>query len=314
MKRVRKAMACFFVLMVLNGCGKGAKARTFNQKQYEYHDGVAWVQLKEQHLFHTEYLGVVCIDESGREIFCMPEVNLSQVSNFYDGVALVQGQYLMNKSGEFMHDLKAELGVHGIVMFGDNYFDGYIFVEEYTNGVQMTGVLDRDLNWLIEPTSRLNKTEPKGNYLYYSSLEGYYDAKRNEFIDEETFRDRHFQRCFPQSGLIFLSRNGNNSFNYSLGTESGTVWLDESCRTGFYNTNLEMVIDLSYYPSIQPLSDFKQGKCLMSFTTAQGKTYTGLMNMNGEFLFIETGYIENDGEIIKFKRGNFDWNGNFFES
>lgn len=285
----------------------------FNPNEYEFHDGVAWVQLTERHIFHTEYLGVVCIDETGREIFSMPEVNKGQVSNFYSGVAIVQGRYLMNKNGEFIHDLKKELNVAHIIMFKDNYFDGYIFVEQETNGVKMTGVVDSELNWLIQPTSRLNDIQPQGNYLYHNSLEGYYDAKANEFIDEQVFRYRHLQRCYPESGLIFLSRNDYGMLCYSSDTEHGEVWLDESSKTGFYNTSLEMVIDLSDYPSIQPLSDFRQGKCLMSFTTARDKSYVGLLNMNGEFLFVETGYTKNDSERIQFKSGYFDWNGNFFE-
>ena len=317
MRTQKKKYIYLFVIplaiIILSACGSKKEPRVYNPQNYEYQDGVAWVQLKAAGWITPQYFGVVCIDENGIELFSMPEVNNDEVSNFYNGIALVKGQYIMNKDGEFIHDLKSELGIQKVVMFRNRYFDGFIFVQKITNGVAMTGILDSNLKWVIEPASKLNDTEPKGNFLYYNSSIGYYDAQENEFIDENNYKIRHIQRCFPESGLIFLTKKYNDVFTYSAGVVTGEVRLDESCQTGFYNSNLQMIIDLGYYPSVEPLSDFQGENCLLQFTTARNATYVGLINRNGEFLFIESGYVGHTSERIEFRNCYFDWEGNCYK-
>lgn len=316
---ILKKYGIYFLLIplfviVLSACNSKNEPRIYNPQNYEYQDGVAWVQLKAAGWLTPQYFGVVCIDENGVEIFSMPEVNNDEVSNFYNGIALVKGQYLMNKNGEFIHDLKSELGIQKIVMFKNRYFDGFIFAQKITNGVSMTGILNNNLEWVVEPTSKLNNTEPKGNFLYYNSSIGYYDAQKNEFIDENTYKIRHIQRCFPESGLIFLTKKYNDVFTYSAGVVAGEIRLDSSCQTGFYNSNLQMVVDLGCYPSVEPLSDFQGGKCLLRFKTARNATYVGLINLDGEFLFVESGYVGHTSEKIEFRNYYFDWEGNCYKN
>ena len=314
-KKLSKKFFVCIVFIILCGCGKKEEARTFNPKNYEYHDGVAWVHLTEKHLFSTSYLGVVCIDENGTEIFSMPEEN--NVSNFYNNIALVSSRYIINKSGEVLHDLKKELDVK-IKMFPDNYFDGFIFVEKTVDGVTMTGILSSELEWLIEPTSKLNDIEAKGNFLYYSNTIGYYDAKKNELINEDKYRLRHIRRSFPESGLIFLSQDYGNKFVYSTDYSDEEILLEgEGNRTGFYNKDLKMVLDMSDYPNVKPLSEFVDGKCLIRFETENKPSiHIGLINTKGEFIFIKSGrYIEvkeYDTDKIVFSDCYFDWNGNYY--
>lgn len=313
-KLLKKIFVCI-VFLILSGCGKKEEARTFDPKKYEYHDGVAWVHLTEKHLFSTSYLGVVCIDENGTEIFSMPEEN--NVSNFYNNIALVSSRYIINKSGEVLHDLKKELDVK-IKMLPDSYFDGFIFVEKAVDGVTMTGILSSGLEWLIEPTSKLNDIEAKGNFLYYSDAIGYYDAKKNEFINEDKYRLRHIRRSFPESGLIFLSQDYGNIFVYSTDYSDEEIRLEgEGNRTGFYNKDLKMVLDMSNYPNVKPLSEFVDGKCLIKFETENKPSiHIGLINTKGEFIFIKSGrYIEvkeYDTDKIVFSDCYFDWNGNYY--
>lgn len=312
---LRKIILVCAVFAILCGCGKKEETRTFNPKNYEYHDGVAWVHLTEKHLFSTTLLGVVCIDENGTEIFSMPEEN--NVSNFYNDMALVSGRYIINKSGKMTHDLKEELDVK-IKMLPDNYFDGFIFVEKIVDGVTMTGILSSEMEWIIEPTSKLNDIEAKGNYLYYNDLVGYYDAKKNEFIDEHKFQLRHLRRSIPKSGLIFLSKDHWNEFVYLTDYNEGRIYLDDvNYRTGFYDKDLNMVLDMSDYSDIEPLSEFVDGKCLIKFETKNTPAiHIGLINTKGEFIFIKSGrYIEikeYDKDKIVFGDCYFDWNGNYY--
>ena len=242
----------------------------------------------------------------------MPEINNNEVSNYYNGIALVKGQYIIDKQGCFIHDLVEELDINGAKMFSNRYFDGYIFVNRIVNGVPMTGIVNSNLEWIIQPTSKLNNIEPKDNFLYYNSTVGYYDALTNEFIDADTYELRHVDRCFPESGYIFLLKEGYNTFKYSKGNTSGTIQLDENCQTGFYNEKLQMILDLGYYPSIEPLTDFRDGKCLVRFSTATNAKYVGLINLDGEFVFFDSDYIGYNTDKIEFNSGYFDWNGNYY--
>ena len=318
-----------FILLFVSACEKDEQEgpRKFNPNKHEYHDGVAWVQIYDSHLFdsYTTYGDLICIDEDGVELFCMPDVNICQVSNFSNGIALVDGKYIIDKSAKLIHNLEKELGVT-IEMFprykydgfpggptkdtnSECYFDGFIFVTQEIEGVEMTGMLNSNLEWIVEPTAQFKDMKPEDNYLYYNGIMGYYDALTNEFIDEDEYRIRHMLRCFPESGIIFLECQGNHKFTYSLGSVQGKIYLENIDKTGFYNRDLDLLLDLSEYPSVKPLSDFKSNKCLISFENVREESYVGLINLEGKFIFINTGYLGHDSEKIKFKDCYFDWEG-----
>lgn len=305
------AILLTFVLFI-NGCNK-EKERTFNVNfySYEFYEGMAWVQLYDRPFLALREDGVVCIDENGVEVFSLPEVNEDEVSNFCNGIALIDSRYIINKEGTILHDLKEEFDLE-IIMLPDHYFDGFIFVRRIVNDVIMTGVMNSDLEWQIEPTSKLEDFEVKANFLYYFYSMGYYDALSNEFINEDEFQYRHIQRSFPESGLIFLNKEYNGTFSYSCKNteERGKIEMPESCKTGFYNKNFDMVLDMSQYASVMPLTDFNNGKCLIRFSTMKEETYTGVINLDGEFIFLYEGYVHNyDNEKIEFSDCYFDWNG-----
>lgn len=254
---------------------------------------------------------MVCIDEKGLEQFSLPDVNIDEVSNFYNNIALIDSRYIIDKKGKIIHDLKKEFDVE-IIMLPDSYFDGFIFVSKKVNDIYMTGIMDSNLEWLIEPTSKLGSFEVKGNYLYYFYSLEYYDALSNEFINEDGFQQRHVHRSFPDSGLIFLEQKYDGMFSYECENieEKGEIGLSDLCKTGFYNESLEMVLDLSNYKSVKPVSDFLDGKCLIEFNDEQNEHYTGLINMNGEFVFLCEGYIRDyDEEKIEMSDCYFDWDG-----
>lgn len=74
-----------------------------------------------------------------------------------------------------------------------------------------------------------------------------------------------------------------------------------------------MIIDLSMYPVVKPLSDFVNGKCLICFTTTQKESYVGLIDFEGKFLFIHLdNFIKYNEEKIEFRDCYFDWYGNYY--
>ena len=320
-----------FVLLSLSACGKKDEQegpRKYNPNKYTHYDGVAWVQSYDSSFFGNKtYADLICIDEDGVEIFSTTDVNIRKVSNFANGIALVDGRYIIDKSGKTIHDLETELGVtiemfqrYTAGMFGDTkdwssgtYFDGFIFVNKEVDGVTMTGVLNSDLEWVIEPTAKFNNMQPEDNCLYYNSTMGYYDALTNEFIDKDEYQLRHMLRCFPESGIIFLDHQGYNNFTYSLGKVNGKIYLENLDKTGFYNKNLELILDLSEYPSVKPLSDIKNDKCLIQFEDASEEEYVGLINLEGKFIFVKTGYTGHTSKKIKFNDCYYDWDGNCYE-
>lgn len=309
-----KILGCALVLIIvlfISSCEK--KSRTFDVdfNSYEFYDGVAWVQLYDRAFLSRQEDEVVCIDKNGMEIFSLPEVNKDEVSNFYNGIALIDSQYIINKEGVFLHDLKNEFDLE-IIMLPDNYFDGFIFVRKKINDVAMTGVMNSNLEWLIEPTSKLGDPEVKANFLYYYYEMGYYDALYNEFIDEAEFEYRHIQRSIPKSGMIFLKKGYDEAFSYECAYTKGRgkIELPDFCETGFYNENLEMVLNLSQYDSVNALTDFQNDKCLITFQTAKEKTYTGVINTDGKFIFLQEGYVlDYDNEKIEFTDCYYDWDG-----
>lgn len=317
------------ILLSVPACGKEEEPegpRKFNPDKYRYYDGVAWVQLYEESFWNREYGDLVCIDEDGVELFSTTDVNIRQVSNFANGIALVDERYIIDKEGNTVHDLKAELGVTiemfprykpGVVGMTEDYsveryFDGFIIVHKTVEGVMMTGMLNSELEWVVEPTAKFQDICPKDNCLYYNSTVGFYDALTKEFIDEDEYQFRHMTRCFPASGMIFLEHQGYNKFTYSLGEVKGRIYLENLDKTGFYDRNLQLLLDLSEYSSVMPLSDFRGDKCLIQFEDARGEVYVGLIDLEGEFLFVRTGYQSYDSKKIKFNDCYYDWDGNCY--
>lgn len=327
MKNKFLILMLFSVLLSFSSCKckkEVTETRIFNPNNYTYYDGVAWVQLSDPGLFSKNYLGIVCIDEMGNELFSMPDVNKDDVSNFYDNMALVKGQYIINKNGEITHDLVDEFDLENVEIFPDNYFDGFIIVEKDVNGVLRTGILNSKLKWVVKPTAKFNDIEPLGNFLYYNDTIGYFDAKKNKFISEAEYKSKHIQRCFQKNGVIFLSQDNGNNFKYHSFLTGGTIELDDNCRTGFYNRDLEMVLDLSFYKDLIVLSDFKDDKCLVRFKTMQKRYIAdialdniiiGLINIKGEFIFLKSvisDYVGYNNEKIEFKGCYYDWDGNYY--
>lgn len=303
------------IVLLLCSCKKEEEAQFFDPKNEKYHfqDNVAWVQQADNGFFGPKNFILTCIDEDGNSIFRIPDASLSSVSYFYNDVALLYGQYVINKEGIIIHDLQKELDVK-IKMFDDNYFDGFIIVEKKVNDVDMTGILNSNIEWVVEPTTKFNDIEPKGVFLYYISGE-YFDALTNEMITEDEYLIRHFERSFPDSGIIFLNNQGYNKYIYHSSISNGVIYLDnDSYITGLYDRNLILLLDLSDYNNVSILSEVKNSKCLILFETEQNQKLVGLINFNGNFLFTYNYYLYNgyDKNTIDFSDCYYDWDGNYY--
>ena len=205
--------------------------------------------------------------------------------------------------------------------FSDNYiYDGYIFVEKEVHGIYLTGIINSyTWEWQIQPTELLNGITQEANFLYkIAENENYYDALLDEFINYDTFLLRKIIRTFPKQGILFFRKVNDHEISYDYNGVSGNFSIINP-KTGYYiydNNNFLLLLDLSKYEDVQDLSCFHNSSTsLIKFKTTYDDTiYIGLINLQGEFLFIEkySSYKKWSENQIIFNDGYYDFDGYFY--
>lgn len=272
------------------------RTETYFKEARNFSDDVAWVKPEEDdsnwELINTE----------GEVLFTLDKGE-DPTTDYKRGIAIVEESKVVDKKGNIISSMKD--GTYDTIISNEFSYDGYVVVSKTTKSIEGTetkcGIIDNDGSWYHELDEKLNNpdSEVEGSMLYENWDDddnySYYDLKTDEFIDEDTYNKRILDRSF-YDGLAF--------FTYE--EESGAVWLSgvgtgfeiyedrakKIRKTGFYNTDLELVIDLSKYSFCQDLSHFQDGYCAVLLRNPDGDDFYTIIDKKGEFTFEPIGDTE----------------------
>ncbi len=253
-----------------------------------YHDGVVWVQYD---IGDTKQW--CCCDKTGEILFWLDPL-FTPTTHFANGIAIVDKSMIVNKKGEviwsiWQEGLSAGEKIWGqgsiesidIVNWSGEEFYGYTMVrfdvECYDYSGEMTGVLNEDGSWRLEPISELNPAQYiSGGWYYLHSSEGeiYYDLITNTFVapwDENVGANFMF-RFADHNDLVFQSKYD----------EFGR-WTGD----GFYDATGNKVIDLSRYIIDKKSGDpeFNDGYAMLEIRNEQGSSYYTIIDTTGKEMF-----------------------------
>ena len=318
-----KISSVFLLLVVsilLCSCEK-ENSNLYDPSKFTFFDERAWVYEEKLEGFFTRRMNLIslsCIDTSGRVIFTIQD-EPKYPSNFCNGYALYDTSYLIDTEGT-IKNLAEDFGDLEIQRKPDDdyHFDGYIIVQKLINNVKMTGIIDSsNWTWHMNPTEKLNELTQDVHFLY-TTKEDYYDMLLNEFISREEYLIRKVTRTFPDYGIMFFEQNESKPehFYYKYKNSSGYVIMDKDNKTGYYDNDFNLVLDLSEYREVKHKAYSQKRKtALISFRTDYDKRrYVGLITMNGDFLFTELGtdYKNTKNSKISFEHGYYDFEGNYY--
>lgn len=244
------------------------------------------------------------IDTKGNVLFTL-EDNEEPITNFKRGIAIVDYKKVIDKNGNVVSSV--EDGEYDKINTDEESFEGYVFVEKTVSNIEGTntkyGILDNDGSWYHKLDSKIGllKYNAIGTMLYYGS-DTCYDLKNNEFIDEETYMKRGFDRSF-HDGLIYLTVDEDTGYvNLPVDGEDFEVIKNKKKikKTGYYDEKLNLVIDLSKYSYCNPISHFQNGYCPIIIRNPDSKDFYTVLNKKGEFVFEP---IEQPGNCHTFSSG-----------
>lgn len=252
----------------------------------DFHDDVAWVNVE-----FIDGSRWCCCDKNGEILFMLDGFE-QPTTCFANGVAIVNHSKIINKTGEIIWSIEEngmkianELWGSGNVTKVEILFDneedadeeyfGYTFVKFYIDSyeltAEMTGILDPEGNWYLEPVDYFvfNSYEECGIYNYSGTK--LYNILTNEFAEDHFTGDYdkwydtyHAER---HNGLIFDGWSSDHNF--------------------FYNLDGKEVINLSRYTLISYADDpeFNEGYALLEIENEQGSHYYTIIDTNGKEMF-----------------------------
>ena len=277
-----------------------ATETTFNDA-HDFSEGVAWVQVEKDGNWS-------CIDGSGTVRFSLGADEFP-VTDFIDGGAVVQTGYqdqskvirLVDKGGNTVFPSADDKNVY--IYVGSTLGD--TAVARTVNSIRVTetqdGILDSSGKWIVEPTGELILGDQTvfgygilpvgdgpggGSYKNYR----YYDAHTNSFFSEAPGTDylrleKHIIPYLYHEDLAFLAHDPSGFLNlpgYASMPDLGF----KADKTGFYNRNKKLVIDLSGYPrGVYPRGDFSGGYCSLDLWNPQQNQFSVIIDKTGKEMF-----------------------------
>lgn len=157
----------------------------------DFSDGVAWVNYTS---------GWSCVDKEGKILFSL-NAGSKPITDFIKGIAIINGDTVINKSGEIISSVKD--GLYDSIVIDESYnYNGYVFVKKRVDTFQKTedqiGVIDSNGNWYIEPTSKIKFARHRGEGMYYVAMD--FDANNQLiFLDINTKQFIRTDPYYPQS-------------------------------------------------------------------------------------------------------------------
>lgn len=265
---------------------KQEKTSSFFERARDFSEGVTWVS--------EEYISPwKCVDVKGNVLFELEE-DEEVTTDFKNGIAVVDAKRIVDKDGNTISSV--DDGEYTSILSDEFDFEGYVFVEVYSNTIDETttkvGVIDSEGEWYLKPTEKISKYYDYEGQGIYDALAGdeekdkYYDVYKNEFIGWSDVVKRRVDRSYS-NGLIFLSYDEDydkNSAGYKMDFKAEELGFNNHVA-GFYNEDKELVIDMSKYAGVEDLSGFQDGYCLVEIRNPQGENFITIINEKGDYMF-----------------------------
>lgn len=257
----------------------------------DYHDGVAWVKV-----IFNDTTKWTCCDQEGNILFSLDEAS-EPTTDFAQGVAVVDSNRVVNKSGETVWSIEKEGTEFGSQTWGqgsvtniwisyrpaEEEFFGYTFVvfevDSYEISGSFTGILDPEGQWYAEPALKQYRYAEDGLYEYYVP-NGYDLPNESQWylynvLTNETEEGKNGNRDYSQYVAW------QNAFKFAR--QDGLMFTEDEIGCCFVDANGNRAIDLSKY-NINYYGEspvFHEGYCLLEVSNEQGAYYYTVIDTAG---------------------------------
>jgi len=266
----------------------------------DFSEEVAWVQG-----FNAIWY---CINTEGKILFELPE-DSKPSDDFDNGIAVIDGNKVINISGEIIFDAEKEgcILVHNFNR--DSYlYDGFVIVSKFIDTFEVTeeqyGILNNDGNWALELTNEYSEPNYCGSGIFL--LTQYNDGERNQiyfnantgntFIhdsdDELEFSQGYAISTiygYPEGITKLIDSEGKEMFSLNKSCYFGSfsedlIYLSHGENQGFYDVSGNMVVDLSEYNIINTPC-FTDGYAFLRLNNEQGSYFFTTIDKQGNLQF-----------------------------
>lgn len=267
----------------------------------EFQDNVAWVE---------DVGNYYCIDTTGKILFFLEKNkfnNSISVTNFSNGISVINNSYVINKSGEIISS--TEYGDYDEIILQGEYLDtiynGLVFVEKkietFDKNETLIGIIGNDGKFKRELSDKIKFADYIGDGLYHVSNDN----------NEKMYLDSKDMKIYTSSELnLFNEDYIVGGINYRDGQElffsKGYGMTDDEYKgVGFYNKAGEKILDLSEYNNIdKEITNhpyFTGEHCVLVIVKRDNSKWITVINKLGERLFepIKLNDGEEVGEISK---------------
>jgi len=293
-----------------------SETQTYFYDGRDFSDGVAWVK-------RTSTSNWEAIDNKGKFLFSL-ESGEEPKTDFSDGAAMVrisgsdnnESEKLVEKSGTVIFPKDDDRNSYKLLA----YYGKYYFVRRHINTFEKTadetGVINNAGQLMFSPTDDLSidwqSTGSTGKKGIFDMVDyhgnNFYDAYTNEFFksgDDDKYKvasERLISQLY-QGNLIYLHSNGNSSsplwylwpsqthnsmsYNYSYTDQfqnASELGFHET-KTGFYDKDKNLVIDLSSYKDAFAIGDFSDGYCTLRVDNPQDNSFWTVIDSKGTQMF-----------------------------
>ncbi len=284
MKKGILALVCLLIIT----CSIETKASTWDEAEYngctDFREGRAWAIKPKENIWK-------CIDTNGETVFVLEEGE-TPLTQFAHGVACTSTGNIYDSDGEII--CSVEDGLYDTIYNNLDFFEGYFVVSKTTNtitdAVKEYGILDYNLQWALEPSEEYENLQsaPGLNESKFGLfwIDDYYDIETGETLEYEEMYNRLLARKIESArheDLFFLEVNGSTGWN----DETESFDLEKAgfkdAKTGFYDRDNKLVIDLSEYKKVECLNGFCNGLSSLKITNEVGGQFWAVIDKEGNF-------------------------------
>jgi hypothetical protein len=279
-----------------------------------FSDGAVWVRIAMDSNWK-------CVDEKGKALFSLAKGETPK-TDFVSGGAVVEMlgsankniMKIVDKNGEVVFPKEDDENEYTFLISSGNANFVRRHVNTFEKTEDQTGIVDNSGEWVVKPTADLSVDwQAKAydgiiNRVKYND-DNFYDAVKNDFFKSDYDSDnylkasRRFVEHRYQEGLIYLHAGSNKdtltflfpgqaendmSFNYSYYESYQNAFRVgfDIRKTGFYDENRKLAIDLSSYADgAFAIGGFSGGYATLRVKNPQGNSFWTVIDKEGKKMF-----------------------------